>query len=109
MIISFQNKTLREVCEQKQQAIEVFGESVAHKLHNRLADIMAAENVSDLIVGSPEEIFINDKPCYLIKASKKTGIIFESSHPKTPMLPKGTIDWSQVSRIKITEIKTYDD
>lgn len=49
MEIRFQDKRLRELCEKKAAATKKLGDAGARKLQTRLADLMAAARVSDLV------------------------------------------------------------
>lgn len=101
MIISFENKELRSICENESQAQTKLGLNVAMKLKNRLSDLSAANSVKDLIAGSPSKI---DDNLYRINLIENHFILFSSNHPNPPLTDTGEINWNEVSRIKILNI-----
>ena len=101
LIISFENKELRSICENESEAQTKLGLNVAMKLKNRLSDLSAANSVNELIAGSPSKI--NDD-LYRINLIENHFILFSSNHIQTPLLESGEINWNEVSRIKILKI-----
>lgn len=102
MIVSYENESLRELCEDEERAISTFGYKVAELFFSRLSDIEAADNPYDLIVGNPHEININGLNCYKIDITADTGIIF------TPALSTSYESWEDVRRVKIIEIMNHE-
>lgn len=104
MVLSFANKQIRELCEEESVAINMLGKEIARKLHARLADLSAVGNVvnlTELKIGSPSEINDNDSiPKYKINLSTQKILIFCAVN-----VPIDIVDWSQVKRIKILEIR----
>jgi len=103
--LSFENKDLRLICENEVKAHQKLGNEIASNLKSRLADMRAAESVTDLLVGNPQEIEYKDNTAYKIDLSSEKCIIFCSVHSKTPVLSNGKIDWHNVSRVKIISIE----
>jgi toxin HigB-1 len=54
--IRFKDRKLRELCEKQAVARKKLGEACAHKLRKRLADLEAAETVTDLVAGNPHPL-----------------------------------------------------
>jgi proteic killer suppression protein len=102
--LSFDNKNLRLICEDEIKAQEQLGTETAFKLKSRLADMRAADSVTDLVVGNPREILNQDNPAFKIDLSLDECIIFTPVHSKLPVLSDGKIDWHNVSRIKLISI-----
>lgn len=105
MLISFDNKKIRAICEEEEIALKEFEKEVVTKLQSRLADIAAVNNVSDIFLGNPEEIKNNPHPKYKIDLCDGYILIFAANNVNVPKLESGNIDWSKVNRIKILEIK----
>ncbi|MET3025334.1 hypothetical protein ABXT06_01530 [Flavobacterium sp. UW10123] len=101
MIISFENKELRSICENEFEAQTKLGLNVSMKLKNRLSDLLAANSVNDLVAGSPSKINEN---LYRINLVENHFILFSSNHPSPPLTELGEINWNEVSRIKILNI-----
>ncbi len=53
MILAFETRTLRMICEDNSVASNKLGPEVASALRDRVADLRAAVTKSDLIVGNP--------------------------------------------------------
>ena len=105
MLIAFAEKNLRDICENESKATSILGRKNAEKLMHRLADLRAANQVFDLIIGNPHEI---SGPCprdFSIDICTNISIILCSNHSLNPLLQDGCIDWSKVSRIKILRIR----
>lgn len=73
----------------------------AKALIARLADIEAANSVADLVAGRPREISAND---YALDLDDGYLLVFTGNHHPNPTDQNGLVDWSRVSRIKITSI-----
>lgn len=113
MEISFKTKGLRELSEKKSLAIAKFGDDDANRLHNRIADLSAAKNISDIFVGSPTKIKIGESIGYQLNFGLDKKIVISANHVRDPLplTQEELIDWAKVSRIKIISIggSDYDD
>ncbi|MGL5195521.1 MAG: type II toxin-antitoxin system RelE/ParE family toxin, partial [Chroococcales cyanobacterium] len=56
MEISFRDKKLKELCEQKRVAQRKLGTNMARKLERRFADLIAVSNVTELQAGRPHPL-----------------------------------------------------
>jgi len=90
------------LCENKEFAESHLGEEIADILFARLADIEAADNVFDLVVGYPEEIEINEVRCYSINISNHKKIILSNNDVKKNK--NNNFDWTDIKRVKILKI-----
>lgn len=104
MNLSFENKNIRLICEDETKAQEQLGMETALKLKSRIADMRAADSVTDLVVGNPREITGWNFPAFQIDLSSDECIIFSPVHSKLPVLSEGKTDWHNVSRIKLISI-----
>ncbi len=100
--IAFETKSLRQLCETNQVARRKLGDSVAVKLQSRLADLASANSIDDVIAGYPRLI---DEEIYVLSLSDEYRVAFIQNHPSAPRNGQGALDWKQVRRIKIIEIK----
>jgi hypothetical protein len=103
--LAFVNKTLRQLCENSTKANRELGDEVADRLRRRVADLRAATCVSDLLVGTPEEISGDDQPQIVLDLGNCFQISFWANHNTVPKHESGAIDWSKVSRVKILAIE----
>lgn len=104
MYLSFESRSLRKICENKEEAINLFGEEVAAKLHARLADLFAIKTVFELSAGKPDKFSDFPFKYFKIDLTDHFRLLFCANHPKNPYLQSGDIDWTKVNRIKITNI-----
>lgn len=102
MIISFQNKKIREICEDDESAIKYLEPEIIQSLKNRLSDFEAAKNMSEIPTGSPAEFLVEKKVYFAIYLNKKYKLIFAVNNLN--LQPSEISDWAQVTRIKIIEI-----
>lgn len=104
MVVSFANKHIRELCEEESVAIDLLGVELAKKLHARLADLSAINsvgNLEDIKLGLPGEINDNDSLAkYKVNLSAHKILVFCAVNT-----PFNNIDWYQVKRVKILEIR----
>ena len=104
MEIAFLTRHLRDLSLKGELAILEFGEELAAKFHNRLADLAAANNVYDLIAGKPRHGADEGKEFYIVNFSKDHVMVFVPNHIKIPMLDLGIVDWSKVNRVKVIKV-----
>lgn len=105
MILAFSTKTIRALCECQAKAERALGLKAAKKLRERLADIRAAGNVTDLIAGQPREIEGPSLPNYSINLADGYQMILCANHNDIPITTAGRVDWSKVSRVRIHRIE----
>lgn len=105
--MAFENKLIRTTCENEESAKEQYGVEVAAKLKARLADLRAAKNVSELIVGNPQEVKSNPYPTYKMDLCDGFKIKFCANHVKVPTMESGDIHWSKVNRILILDVENF--
>lgn len=106
MYLSFENREIRDICEDEAIAAQMLGLEVSIKLQNRLSDMIAASYVTDLPpVGNPRETKGNPHPYYIIDLDNYFQIVFCSNHVTIPASENGMINWSRVNRIKILAIQ----
>ena len=103
MDLAFEDEQLRAVCIKRGRALAVLGPEVAHELNKRLADIRAAEAVSDLLVSTR---VVADGGYEAIQVSLANGfeLVLVANHVQNPTTASGKIDWEKVARVKVLEI-----
>jgi proteic killer suppression protein len=105
VIFAFSTKAIRSLCECQAKAERELGYKAAKKLRERLADIEAADNVTDLVAGRPREIEGGRLPNYAVNLADGYRIIICANHNEIPLTKAGRIDWSKVSRVRIHKIE----
>lgn len=98
MLISYKSELLQEVCFHTPTAIQYLGEEAAASLQARHADIQAASNVYELLVG---QVSVDGNLCTL----EMLNLLSIQMMPNYPVLTDGSqYDWSTVTRIKLMGI-----
>lgn len=105
IILSYDSEKIRNLCTKEVIAWQCLPRDVVKTLINRLADLRAVSSLNDLLVGNPRETNALPPGEYIIDLCNGYSLIFSSSHPTTPLLSTGAVDWSKVSRIKILGIE----
>lgn len=109
MEIDFKDKKLRELCEQERVAERKLGAACARKLRSRLADLQAANCVTDLVAGRPHTLDGNRAGQFAVDLAGGRRLVFEPDHNPVPMRDDGGIDWSRVTRVRIVYLGDYHD
>lgn len=105
MYLAFGSKQLREICEYEECASEKLGIEVSDSLKERLADLMAAQSPKDLVAGSPRLVRSENEEFMVVDLCNGYQITFVANHPVNPVDDSGAIDWSRVSRVRITNVE----
>ena len=108
--LAFNSKSLRNICENEDEANHELGSAVAQVLKHRLADLRAAISITDIMVGRPRLLqgVIQNKHM-IIDLYDNYRMTFCANHPDNPIGENGKIDWQKVSRVKILRIeRNYD-
>ena len=104
MRLSFNTKYLRTICEDENNAIQEYGESVTNKLKSRLADLIACTNIDDMVAGNPKIIESDRNQDISIKLDDEYKMIIRANHTINPIDKSGKVDWKRVHSIKIMSI-----
>ncbi len=107
MEISFKTKKLQKLCEQANQAERALGTKGAKKLRARLADLAVCAAVSDLCAGRPHPLEGDRAGQLALDLDHPRRLVLEPDHVPIPKREDGSIDWSQVTRVRIIEIGDY--
>ena len=106
MKIYFKNKTIKKICEEPTVAAKKFGANCAKRLRTRLAELTAADFVSELVVGRPHPLKADRKGQFAINLDRKIRLIFVNYNQENS---SSDLDWSTVNKILIIEIGDYHD
>ena len=109
MEIHFKNKKIRELCEKHAIAEKKLGSANAHKLKNRLDDLNAATNVTDLIAGNPHPLKGDRLGQFAVDLAGGWRLVFAPNQDPYPLKDDQSIDWSKVTIICIEFIGNYHD
>ena len=109
MNLDFATKDLRKLCETEKLAKKELGAPVAKKLKSRLADIVAAKRVGDLVVGKPHPLKGNRLGQFSLTLHRGIRLVFEPMMDEVPTTDDGSINWPEVTGINILFIGDYHD
>ena len=104
MQIAYASKTIQRLCEEDKHQRKQLGEQRAKRLKNRLAELRAVENVSQLRLGRPHSLTADRAGQYSVDLDGPMRLLFEPTDQPPPTLPSGGIDWQQVSSVRLLEI-----
>lgn len=102
--IAFDSRELRTTCESPARAKRLLGECASLALQRHLADMEAVESVAELLeIGAGIENFQQEQKMLRFHLIGEVYLYCEVNHHSVPMTAIA-IDWSQVTRLKITRI-----
>lgn len=105
MELSFSTKEVRRICKNRNSAVKKLGSECARFLHDRLADIDAAEDGSDLKLLSA--LFQLDDRLGTVTSALRASIVLkaEAGPANVVRSSSGQIDWQEVVRLKVVEVR----
>lgn len=104
MILAFETKRLRALCEDPDKAGAQLGAEVALQLRGRLADLRAATSLSDLLVGNPRLLGTAGE-ILVINLGPQAVMTWTPNHVRARLRPDDMVDWAHVSRIRLLRIE----
>ncbi|SKK68310.1 killer suppression protein [Mycobacteroides abscessus subsp. bolletii] len=100
IIVSFQTKKLRILCEDSQVAATQLGDNVARLLRARLADLRSADGLFDLPTGNPRV----EGGHYLLDLGRAATMRWVPYGRSVNPTDTSTLDWKGVNRVKLVGI-----
>ena len=102
MVISFETRPLRTLCNDSAEALKAYGEAASAALRRVLADLRAANTMFDVAA-------ILDLPTgpgseFSTPLGATHRLILRCSNRKPPVLPSGEIDWNAVDRVRVLDV-----
>lgn len=104
MIIAFETKRLRTICEDGTVATDELGAVVANVLRERLADLRAADSIDDMIIGNATTSGPG-RAILTITLTPGARTVWSPNHVHNPRCASGDIDWSQTRRVRLRSIE----
>jgi proteic killer suppression protein len=109
MEISFADKKLKKQCLQEKEAQRQHGAKCAKKLKTRLADLAAANCVTELFAGRPHPLKGDKTGQFAVDLEGGKRLVFKPDNDPIPLSEDGSIDWSKVTAVCIVYIGNYHD
>ncbi len=93
MELTFESVKIKKICENTKYATRLFGPKCATKIQSRIADIIAADNVADLVAGKPHPLKGNRAGQLSISLAEGTRLVIQPNHDCVPKNPiDGSVD-----------------
>ena len=108
MEITFHNNKLKKRCSQEREAIKAYGQRRARKLMQRLMELRAADNLSQIPTTPPprcHELTGKLKGTLSVDLEHPWRLFFVPNHDPIPTKKDGGLDWESVTAIIIIDVK----
>ena len=109
MNVSYSSKKLERLCSDPREATKMLGPASERKLRARLADLRAANRVTELPAGSPHPLTRERSGQYAVSLSGGHRLVFRPMHDPVPARPDGSIAWEQVTAVEIVFMGDYHE
>lgn len=104
--LAFENRPLRDICLSESAAAEAFGVEVANFLRARLADMIVAESLGELVTGNVRPVPGSDSGLFVVDLGTSAQLRFRANHPKaregSALLP------DRISRVIVLSVEVND-
>lgn len=110
MEIVFASRKTEKACNSERESSKMWGAENARKIRQRLAELSAAENLSDVAKLPPARLHPlkgNRKGQFAVDVKHPFRLIFEPAHDPVPLKDDGGIDLIRVTRIRVLEVEDY--
>jgi len=107
MVIYFKTKKLQKICSKGSEAIKSLGPKRGKKLKQRMMELAAAENLTDISRIPParcHELTGNRDGQLSVDLEHPYRLFFVPANDPIPELKEGGLDWAAVTEIKIIDI-----
>lgn len=121
MKITILDEKLKKLCDKTSVAKKELGENAAQKLRKRLADLLAATVVTELVAGNPHPVqphklgkrfyqkFYNFEHLFALDLHGGVRLVFQADVEPLPLKADESLDWSKVNQICIVFVGDYHD
>jgi proteic killer suppression protein len=105
----FSDQHLETLCSVQREQNKQLGKAGARKLRARLADLLAAARVTDLVAGHPHPLTGDRSGQFAVDLDGGRRLVFEPEQQPPPIRDDGALDWHQVTAVCIVYIGDYHD
>ncbi len=105
MEITFANKAIKRLCLEEKHQLKRLGAKRASRLKNRLGELRAVQNVSQLQLGRPHALAGDRAGQFSVDLDGPMRLLFDPTDQPPPALAAGGIDWQQVTSVRLLEIE----
>lgn len=110
MNIDFRTNKLKKCCSERVAGIKEWGQPIADKVFQRLSELRAATNLSEISYLPPPRCHRVDgvrKDCWAVDTIHPQRLLFKINQDPVPKLEDGGVDLKSVTDIKIWEVEDY--
>lgn len=104
MEVTYADKDLRELCENRLRAMRELGAVCSRKLFARVADLKAASCVLRLPAGRPHPLTGSRDGQYAIGLANEQRLVLAPDIEPVPKQPSGEIKWDAVTKVRVVAI-----
>jgi len=105
LIIAFEDRALRDICQSDTATAAEFGSELGELLQDRLADMVAAQVLSELVVGNCRSD-PGDPATFILDLGKSSLLRFKATDKHSRGRAAEAVDKSRVSRVKVISVET---
>jgi len=121
MDVNFADEKIKKLCEQSSLAQKKLGAKAARKLKTRLADLLAARCVVELVAGRPHPVqphklgkrfyqkFSDLEELFALDLDGGVRLVFKADVEPLPLKEDRSLHWAKVSQVCIVFIGDYHD
>lgn len=107
MDILFADTELERLCSNARLQQKKLGRSGARKLQRRLADLLAAQNLGEIVAGRPHPLSGDRAGQFAVSLDGGRRLVFEPADEAIPLTQDDAIAWTLVRTIRIVFIGDY--
>jgi hypothetical protein len=97
----FADPEIQNLCEHRAAAEKVLGAKVARQLRARLADLYAANSITEIVAGLPMP---TGRGTFVIFLEPPHKIVLEPTMKPIPKTTEGKTDWGAIESFSITAV-----
>lgn len=109
MKIDLSDNDLKTLCSHEREQKRRLGQTGARKLRARLADLIAASCVSELVAGHPHPLKGDRAGQFAVDLDGGRRLVFEPAADPPPTRDDGSVAWDRVAAVRIVYIGDYHD
>jgi len=104
--LAFENRELRDICLSETASAQAYGQDVSDVLRARLADMIAAETLAEVVAGRLRNDPDDAPGTFLLSLGGGALLRFRANHPRTGLMGKASLNESRISRVMLISVET---
>jgi proteic killer suppression protein len=107
--ILFADDDLEALCSSEREQKRKLGTACAKKLRTRIAELMAAKYVGDLVAGRPHPLRNDREGQFAVDLEGGRRLVVEPADVPMPLRDDSSIAWDRVTEVRVVYIGNYHD